>query len=184
MSDQAAVRVIVLADTHLRGGIERLSALVRDDLRHCDAILHAGDVLDHDVLDALARHAPLYAVAGNNDVALAGDLPEELIAELAGVRVALVHDAGARQGRDRRLKRRFPDAHVVVYGHSHVPDDHLGVEGQLLFNPGSATQRRRQPWPSYGELVFGAGRILDHQVIALVPGGRTRPEWTPRAPGS
>lgn len=163
------MRVIVLADTHLRGGIERLPALVREDLRRCDTILHAGDVLDGDVLAALGRHAILHAVAGNNDAALSGQLPDELVVELAGVRVAMVHDAGPRRGRDARLHRRFPDAQVVVYGHSHVPDDHLGLGGQLVFNPGSPTQRRRQPSTSYGELVLGASRVLSHQVIALAP---------------
>ncbi|MDA8297155.1 MAG: metallophosphoesterase family protein [Actinomycetota bacterium] len=161
------MRVIVLADTHLRGGIERLPALVREDLSRCDAIVHAGDVVDDAVLAALARHAPLHAVAGNNDAALCGQLPGELVIELAGVSVAVVHDAGPRPGRDGRLRRRFPDAEVVVYGHSHIPDNHLGTSGQLVFNPGSPTQRRRQPSASYGELVLGAGRLVGHRIITL-----------------
>ncbi len=164
------MRVVVLADTHLRGGIERLPERLRDDLGRCDAILHAGDMLDGDVLTALARHAPLYAVLGNNDAALAGQVPDELVIELAGVRIALVHDAGPRVGRDTRLADRFPDAQLVVYGHSHVPDDRIGLRGQRLFNPGSPTQRRRQPCPSYGELLLGAGRVLGHRVIALSTG--------------
>jgi predicted phosphodiesterase len=79
----------------------------------------------------------------------------------------MVHDSGARRGREARLARRFPDAAVVVFGHSHEPVDTLGVGGQRLFNPGSPTQRRRQPQPSYGELELRDGAVVSHRVVLL-----------------
>jgi predicted phosphodiesterase len=81
----------------------------------------------------------------------------------------MVHDSGARKGRPARMRRWFPDADVVVFGHSHEPIDDEGVDGQRLFNPGSPTQRRRQPHRSMGVLELGGGRILDHRIVTLDP---------------
>lgn len=120
-----------------------------------------------DLLDALYRRAPVHAVLGNNDVALRGALPDRLEVELAGVRVALVHDAGARAGRERRLHRWFPDAALVVFGHSHEPVDIEGVGGQRLFNPGSALQRRRQPHRTFGRLELTGGRVVRHEIVVV-----------------
>jgi predicted phosphodiesterase len=86
---------------------------------------------------------------------------------LGGVPVAMVHDSGARAGRERRLRRWFPDAGVVVFGHSHEPVDAVGVDGQRLFNPGSAMQRRRQPERTMGWLVLEGGRVAEHEIVAL-----------------
>ncbi len=156
---------LVLADTHLRPDRSRtLPDQVWDAARSADVILHAGDVLAVELLDELARLAPVHAVLGNNDVTLTGTLDETLELELGGVHVAMIHDSGARAGRPARLKRRFPDAAVVVYGHSHLPDDSAGVDGQRLFNPGSCTERRRAPERTYGILELADGEVVDHRI--------------------
>lgn len=160
------LRVVVVADTHLRGD-RALPARATVEIERADVILHAGDVLTSDVLDGLRRHAPVHAVLGNNDHELRGALPERLEVDLAGVRVAMVHDAGPRVGRPARLHRWFPHADLVVFGHSHDPVDVDGVDGQRLFNPGSPTQRRRQPHPTIGRLELRDGRIVHHEIIRV-----------------
>ena len=94
-----------------------------DQVETCDAVLHAGDVVTADLLVALRTRRPVHAVLGNNDHALVGALPDRLELELGGVRVAMVHDSGTRAGRERRMRRWFPDAQLVVFGHSHEPVD-------------------------------------------------------------
>jgi putative phosphoesterase len=164
------VRLVVLADTHVRDGASNgLPDAVWRAVDRADGVLHAGDVVGGELLDQLEARAPTWAVLGNNDRGLEERLPETLEADFDGVRVAMVHDSGARTARERRLARRFPDAAVVVFGHSHDPVDALGVDGQRLFNPGSPTQRRRQPQPSYGELVLADGAVLAHRVVLLPP---------------
>lgn len=157
----------MLADTHRKGDDDRpLPDPVTAELARVDLVLHAGDVVSRAVLDRLATAAPVHAVLGNNDDAtLVGRLPEDLVLDLDGVRVAMVHDSGARQGRPGRMRRRFADADLVVFGHSHEPVDDLGVDGQRLFNPGSPTQRRRQAQPSYGILQIADGHLTGHKII-------------------
>jgi putative phosphoesterase len=130
-------------------------------------VLHAGDVVGGALLDELEARVPTWAVLGNNDHGLEARLSETLEVDIDGVRVAMIHDSGARQGRERRMARRFPGAALVVFGHSHDPVDAPGVDGQRLFNPGSPTQRRRQPRRSYGELVLDDGPIASHRVVLL-----------------
>ncbi len=113
--------------------------------------------------------APTHAVLGNNDHELRGTLGETLVLELGGVEVALVHDSGARTGRAARLRRRFPSADLVVFGHSHVPCDEVGVDGQLLFNPGSPTQRRSQPVATFGELELAGGSVRHRAIRPVGP---------------
>jgi putative phosphoesterase len=163
----ATVRALVLSDTHLRADLTALPPEVWAALDEADVVLHAGDVVTGDLLAALAERAPTHAVLGNNDLSLVGRLPDRLEVDLAGVRVAMVHDSGPRSGRDRRLRRWFPDADVVVFGHSHEPLDAWGVDGQRLFNPGSAVQRRRQPRRTMGLLTFADGQVTGHDVIPL-----------------
>jgi putative phosphoesterase len=122
-------------------------------------------VVSAGVLDELRAYAPLHAVLGNNDIELRRALPERLELDLAGVAVAMVHDSGARQGRAGRMRRWFPAADLVVFGHSHDPVDELGVDGQRLFNPGSPTQRRRQPHPTMGLLELAGGAITSHTIL-------------------
>jgi putative phosphoesterase len=149
------MKVVVLADTHVRdGGATRLPARAWTELASADAILHAGDVVGPRFLAELRTLAPVYAVLGNNDAELAGVLAETVEVHLGGVAVAIVHDSGPRPGREARLHRRFPDADIVVFGHSHIPWNGPGV-----FNPGSATQRRRQPAHTIGVLQLDGGAV-------------------------
>jgi putative phosphoesterase len=168
------VHAVVLADTHLRdAGAGRLPDAVCAALTEADVVLHCGDVVERGLLADLARYAPVHAVLGNNDVMLRGTLPERKIVELAGVRVGMVHDSGTTRGRPARVRRWFPDCDVVVFGHSHAPVDEVGVDGQHLFNPGSPTQRRRQPHPSFGLLDVAGGRLVGHRIVALDQVART-----------
>ncbi len=162
------MRVVVLADTHIRRGARRrLPDVVYDELVMADAVLHAGDVMAPELLDELAGFAPVHAVLGNNDHELVGRLPERALVELGGVSVGMVHDSGPRSGRGRRLAQCFPTAGVVVFGHSHIPCDELAASGQLLFNPGSPTERRAQPSHTYGILDLSDGRVLRHRVLTV-----------------
>ena len=160
--------VVVLADTHIRReGKRRLPDTAYAHLERADVVLHAGDILVQDVLEELAGFAPVHAVLGNNDVELVGLLPETRLLDIDGVRVGMVHDSGPSTGRAGRLRRRFPDADVVVFGHSHIPWDEVGVDGQLLFNPGSPTERRAQPHHTLGTLDLRDGRVVAHAVHRL-----------------
>lgn len=162
------MRLVVLADTHVPDGSgRRLPDQVLAAVEGADAVLHAGDVTGAELLDALGAYAPVHAVLGNNDVTLARQLPERVELELDGVRVAMVHDSGARQGRARRLRSWFPDADLVVFGHSHLPEDETDESGQRRFNPGSCTQRRRAPTRTYGELEVAEGRIVELRLVEL-----------------
>jgi len=154
-----ALEVVVLADTHLRHGLDALPDRVIRAVRGAGVVLHAGDLTSPNALAELRGCAETHAVLGNNDLELRAALPEDLVLELAGVTVALVHDAGPARGRAARLQRRFPTAGVVVFGHSHVPLVEEGREGQLLFNPGSPTQRRRQPHATFGRLLLADGVV-------------------------
>jgi uncharacterized protein len=160
------MRVIVIADTHLRRDWpnRRLPTPAVQLLATADVVLHAGDVTQPEHLEELGRHAPLHAVLGNNDPELEGVLPETLEVELAGVRIGMIHDSGPARGRGRRLHARFPDADVVVFGHSHIPWNAPGEAGQLLFNPGSPTERRRQPHRTMGVLELADGAVVDSRI--------------------
>ena len=138
-----------------------------DHVEAADVILHAGDVVTGDLLDALRGRRPVHAVLGNNDRALVGALPDRLELELAGVRIGMVHDSGARTGRERRVRRWFPDARLVVFGHSHEPVDAEGVDGQRLFNPGSAVLRRRQPRRTVGRLELAGAQVVRHEIVPV-----------------
>lgn len=165
MTAGETMQVLVLADTHLRRDWpnRRLPDEVRVWAAAADAILHAGDVLEHEHLDDLRRYGPVHVVRGNNDRELV-DVPERIEVELAGVRIGMVHDSGPRAGRARRLHTMFPSADVVVFGHSHVPWHEAGVDGQLLFNPGSPTERRQQPHRTFGVLELTARRVQQARI--------------------
>lgn len=136
-------------------------------LRRADVILHAGDVVGPELLAELRALAPVHAVLGNNDHRLAGVLPETVETVIDGVRVAVVHDSGARAGRPGRMHRRFPAADLVVFGHSHQPAHEEGVEGQRLLNPGSATWKRRASNHTLATVDLEAGRIADVHLVDL-----------------
>jgi putative phosphoesterase len=160
--------VVVLADTHIRrGSTRRLPPAVYAALEEADLVLHAGDVVTGDLLEELGGFAPTLAVLGNNDTELTGQLPEDRLFTVEGYRIAMVHDSGPRKGREGRLHRRFPTADLVVFGHSHIPIDAEGQNGQRLFNPGSPTERRRQPVHTFGRLRIDDGRLVAHQIVAV-----------------
>lgn len=159
----------MLADTHLRADLSALPSAVWAQVEACDAVLHAGDVMTADLLDALRARRPVHAVLGNNDHELRGQLPETLELELAGVRVGMVHDSGAAKGREGRMASAFPDADLVVFGHSHIPWDATGPGGQVVFNPGSPTERRRQPHRTAGLVRLDDGEIVERRIVVVDP---------------
>jgi putative phosphoesterase len=165
-----ATRIAILSDTHAPRFWKRMPSSVAHRLEGVDLVLHAGDVCVASVLDELVSFAPVRAVLGNNDgpdVAAWG-APPTLEFEVDGVRLAMVHDSGPKHGRGARLRRTFPAAGVVVFGHSHIPWREVW-DGQLAFNPGSPTDKRRQPHPTMGELVVDDGSVISAQVVALSP---------------
>ena len=162
------MKVVVLADTHAPRRWRSCPPRVAAHLRGADLILHGGDVCTADVLDELAAYAPVHAVRGNNDgpdVAAWG-APDTLELGLGGVRLAMIHDSGPRSGRPARLRGRFPDAGLVVFGHSHIPVD-LAADGQRIFNPGSPTDRRREPHGTIGVLDIDGGRLVAAAIVAV-----------------
>jgi hypothetical protein len=157
-----------LADTHAPRRWKACPPRVAEHLRDADVILHAGDVCTAGVLDELAGYAPVHVVLGNNDgpdVAAWG-APETLELDLAGLRVAMIHDSGPADGRAARMRRRFPNADLVVFGHSHIPMDQTNA-GVRIFNPGSPTDRRRQPRGTIGILDIDRGKVVAAQIIPV-----------------
>ena len=162
------MKVAVLSDTHAPPFWKACPAAVARRLAGADLILHAGDVCRAWVLEELAAFAPVRAVLGNNDdpdVAAWG-APETLELDLDGLPVAMVHDAGPAAGRARRLGRRFPGAELVIFGHSHIPLDEAG-EGVRIFNPGSPTDKRRQPRGTMGLLGVEGGRLVEAGIVPV-----------------
>jgi len=157
------VRLLLLADTHVPKRARDLPAQVWDAVDAADAVLHAGDWVSVDLLDALeARARRLIGVYGNNDgPALRARLPEVARAELGGLRFAMVHETGSSQGRERRCAAAFRDADVLVFGHSHIPWDTVASGGLRLLNPGSPTDRRRQPHCTYMTCMAADGELRD-----------------------
>jgi uncharacterized protein len=158
------VLIALIADTHLPRGRRRIPERCLDALADADLIIHAGDVRSAEALAALeALGPPVRAVHGNVDSAeLQRRLPGEDVVEAAGARIAVIHDAGRARGRLERLRRRFPEADAVVFGHSHMPA-HESEGGFQIFNPGSPTERRRAPRASFGLAdVFGGEISFRH----------------------
>jgi putative phosphoesterase len=162
------MRVVAISDTHAPRRWRSCPPAVAAHLRGADLILHAGDVCTAEVLDELATFAPVHAVLGNNDGAdlLARGIPETRVLDVDGLRVGLIHDAGPATGRVARLRRRFPDVGLVVFGHSHIPLD-LSEDGLRIFNPGSPTDRRRQPRGTIGLLRIEAGSVLEARIVPV-----------------
>lgn len=161
------MRLAIISDTHLPRGSRALPAACVARLRAADAILHAGDLIDMSVLEELrALGPPVWAVHGNVDRPdVVAALPERRVVEVGGARIGMVHDAGPARGRLARQRAAFADCDAIVFGHSHIPL-HEADGGFQLFNPGSPTDRRRQPDHTMGEATVAGGR-LTFTLIAL-----------------
>jgi putative phosphoesterase len=163
------MKLLLLADTHLPARARALPERVWDEVAAADVVVHAGDWVEAALLDELeARSKRLIGVYGNNDGAqLRARLPEIARAELDGVRLAVVHETGAKQGRERRCDARFPDTDVLVFGHSHIPWDTTTPAGMRLLNPGSPTDRRRQPFCTYQTCRISGGALTGVELHEL-----------------
>ena len=159
---------MVLSDTHAPRRWKSCPPAVAAQLRGADLILHAGDVCTAAVLDELAQYAPVTAVVGNNDgpdVAAWGAAETAALA-VEGLRIAMIHDSGPKTGRLARMRAMFPSADLVVFGHSHIPLDAAGG-GVRIFNPGSPTDRRRQPHGTLGVLHVADGALREVQLVEV-----------------
>lgn len=157
------MRLVLTSDTHVPKRARDLPPDLWTAIDAADVVIHAGDWVDAGMLDALeSRSRRLIACYGNNDgPALRARLPEIARADLDGVRLAVIHETGDAQGRDERCAAAFPDTDVVVFGHSHIPWDTTAPGGLRLLNPGSPTDRRRQPHCTYMTAAIFGGRISD-----------------------
>jgi putative phosphoesterase len=161
------VLVAVISDTHMPRGGRRLPDACVERLASADAILHAGDFMELEVLEALQQLGPpVHAVRGNVDSAqLITRLPLMRTVQFEQVRIGMVHDSGPAHGRLQRLRRRFPDVQAVVFGHSHIPL-HESAGGFQIFNPGSPTERRRAPDHTMG-IATVEGDSVSFELITL-----------------
>jgi len=164
-----ATRLLLLADTHLPKRARALSPDVWAAVESADLVVHAGDWVDIALLDELqARSARLLAVWGNNDGdRLRARLPEVARETVDGIRIAVVHETGPATGREARCEAAYPDTDLLVFGHSHIPWDSVTPNGLRLLNPGSPTDRRRQPVCTMMTAVADAGELRDVTTIAV-----------------
>ncbi|MEU9444859.1 metallophosphoesterase [Streptomyces sp. NPDC048304] len=165
------MRLLLMSDTHLPKRAKRLPEPLLAELPHADVVFHAGDWVDTATLDLLeSRSRRLVAVYGNNDgPELRARLPEVARAELGGLRFGVVHETGPAQGREARCAARFPDLDVLVFGHSHILWDTTAPNGLRLLNPGSPTDRRRQPHCTYLTATLTDGALTDVTLHRLPP---------------
>ncbi len=157
------MRLTIMADTHVPRRARDLPAALWSAVDAADLVVHAGDWVAATLLEALQeRSSRLLAVYGNNDgPALRARLPEVATADVDGLRLAVVHETGPAAGRERRCAARFPDVDVLVFGHSHIPWDTTAPGGLRLLNPGSPTDRRRQPHATFLTAELAAGRLTE-----------------------
>jgi len=163
------MRLLLIADTHIPNRGRDLPARVWDEVDRSDLVIHAGDWVEADLLDKLAARAVrLVACWGNNDgPALRSRLPECAEVAIDGLRLTVVHETGAASGREARMARLYPNTDVLVFGHSHIPWDTTADTGLRLLNPGSPTDRRRQPFCTYMTAITEAGVLRDVQLHRL-----------------
>ncbi len=155
--------LVLVADTHVPRRARDLPDQVWSAIDHADVVIHAGDWVDARLLDECEKRARrLVGVWGNNDHGVLRDrLTEVAHAEIDGVRFGVVHETGPAKGREERCSARYGDLDVLVFGHSHIPWDTTSESGLRLLNPGSPTDRRRQPHCTYMTLTVDAGRLGD-----------------------
>ena len=164
-----ATRLLLLADTHLPKRAKDLPGEVWDAVEQADLVLHAGDWVDVALLDALqSRARRLVGVAGNNDHGVLRErLPEVATLLVEGLRFGVVHETGQASGREARCDAAYPDLDVLVFGHSHIPWDTTTPRGLRLLNPGSPTDRRRQPFCTYLTATVSDGVLHDVELHRL-----------------
>ncbi len=157
------MRLLLISDTHVPKRARDMPAQVWDEVARADVVVHAGDWVDVTLLDELEQRATrLVACWGNNDGAeLRVRLPERADVTLGGIRFTVTHETGASAGRDARMARLYPDTDVLVFGHSHIPWDSTAATGLRLLNPGSPTDRRRQPHCTYMTAAVAGGVLTD-----------------------
>lgn len=162
----SALRLVAVADTHVPKRAWELPAQVWAAVDAADVVVHAGDWVTETLLDEFeARSRRLVGVWGNNDgPELRRRLPEVARVVIGGLRLAVVHETGGRDGRERRADTAYPDADVLIFGHSHIPWDTVSPIGLRLLNPGSPTDRRRQPHCTYLTARIADG-VLDDVVL-------------------
>ncbi len=160
-----ATRLLLVADTHVPKRARTLPDAVRRAASEVDLIVHAGDWVTEETLDELLALGPVLGVWGNNDgFDLRARLPEIARAEIEGVRVAVIHETGAATGRETRMDAAFGDTDLLVFGHSHIPWDTTTPAGLRLLNPGSPTDRRRQPRCTMMTLTLTDGLLRDLEL--------------------
>jgi len=157
------MRLLLLADTHVPKRARDLPAPVWNEVDRSDVVIHAGDWVETDLLDELtARARQLVACWGNNDEPVVRSrLPERAEVTVDGLLFTVVHETGAASGREARMARRYPNTDVLVFGHSHIPWDTTARTGLRLLNPGSPTDRRRQPFCTYMTAVTRTGLLSE-----------------------
>ncbi|MET0864770.1 MAG: metallophosphoesterase [Nakamurella sp.] len=163
------MRLLIISDTHLPVRAKYLPAQVWREVDAADIVFHAGDWVSPRLLDDLeSRARRLVGVYGNNDgPELRERLPEIARVTLDGLRIAVIHETGDKSGRELRADRAFPDTDLLIFGHSHIPWDTTSPGGLRLLNPGSPTDRRRQPACTYLTAELVAGQLLDSTLHAL-----------------
>ncbi len=161
------MRIAVISDTHLPRGTRRLPEACVERLRTADLVLHAGDLMRLAVLRELESYGPpVLAVHGNvDDPEVRAVLPEVASVDAGALTIGLIHDAGPAKGRLARLRKRFPDAAAVVFGHSHLPLHEQAPDGFQIFNPGSPTERRRAPAHTMGSATVAGGRLTFELIV-------------------
>ena len=160
------MRIAVISDTHMPRGARRLPEACVQRLRAADLILHAGDLMRMAVLHELETYGPVVAVHGNvDDREVMVALPQVASVQAAGATIAIMHDAKPAKKRLTRIRRRFPDADAVVFGHSHLPLHERAPDGFQIFNPGSPTERRRAPRHTMGLATVSAGRVAFELIV-------------------
>lgn len=163
------MRLLIMSDTHVPKRARDLPAVLWDEVDAADVVVHAGDWVELALLDRLVtRSSRLIGVYGNNDgPELRARLPEVARADLAGLRLAVVHETGPAQGRERRCAAAFPETDVLIFGHSHIPWDSVTDTGLRLLNPGSPTDRRRQPEHTYLTARVRSGELSEVTLHAV-----------------